>query len=131
MRTEVSASERAPSGRTNVHVASIRPSQLIPRAPLEQGEATRQVAPVPLCEPRRERDRVEGVDEEPPARHERARHGAQHTLVVRLLDEVAEGGEEVQNDVELLDAVELPHVASLQLQLDAGRLGVAPRELER
>src|SRR5204863_198585 len=49
---------------------------------------------------------------------------AEHTLVVRLLDEVAEGGEEVQDDVELLDGVELPHVASLQLQLDAGRLGL-------
>src|SRR5256714_2896968 len=87
--------------------------------------------PPPVAVARDEPQEVQRLDQEPAAGAQRPRDPAEDSVVVRVVLEVAERGEEVDRGVELLLVVELAHVSPREVGGEAFCRGGGARELER
>src|SRR2546423_14944173 len=87
--------------------------------------------PPPVAVARDEPQEVQRLDQEPAAGAQRPRDPAEDSVVVRVVLEVAERGEEVDRGVELLLVVELAHVSLREVGGEAFCRGGGARVLER
>src|SRR4051794_4614323 len=95
--------------------------QLVVRAVLEHEPAVVELLPVARAEPARQDVRAHDLDQERAVRAQRPLDLDEDALVVGLVGEVPERGEEVEHRVELGLPRQLAHVAADELELDAGR----------
>ena len=92
---------------------------------LLQEEASEPGLPVSLLEVREQPLPVHHVEQEEPSGLERARHALERLQVVGLLVEVAEGGEEIDRCVEPVAEPKVPHILSLEIDVQPHLPGLA------
>src|SRR5262249_30079939 len=98
-------------------------------AAFDHQRAGLELLPVQLLKAAREREQVDGVDEERATGAKRSRDALDEALVLRLLVEVAERArEEVDRGVELAVEVELARIALEERRAEAFALRSLPRE---